>query len=113
MSNNLYNEENLIRSYEKIDAIDYHQEVEVEGIKFTSYNAGHVLGAAMFLIEIAGVKVRKRTMWHRDETDEDYKKQNTLAYISHSLQNLTLFQPHPYFPRFSTRVITPAKKTDI
>ncbi|CAG8479359.1 5568_t:CDS:10 [Paraglomus occultum] len=56
VSNNLYNEENLIRSYEKIDAIDYHQEVEVEGIKFTSYNAGHVLGAAMFLIEIAGVK---------------------------------------------------------
>lgn len=33
------------------------QEVDVNGIKFSSYNAGHVLGAAMFMIEIAGVKV--------------------------------------------------------
>ena len=29
-------------------------------MKFSAYNAGHVLGAAMFLIEIAGVKVRGR-----------------------------------------------------
>lgn len=55
----LYDEKDLQRSYDKIEAVDYHQEVEVEGIKFTSYNAGHVLGAAMFLIEIAGVKVSK------------------------------------------------------
>ena len=27
------------------------------GVKFWCYNAGHVLGAAMFMIEIAGVKV--------------------------------------------------------
>ncbi|KAG9294026.1 hypothetical protein G9A89_019364 [Geosiphon pyriformis] len=54
---NIYNEQDLLRSYEKIEAVDYHQEMEVEGIKFTSYNAGHVLGAAMFLIEIAGVKI--------------------------------------------------------
>lgn len=33
------------------------QEVDVNGVKFSAYNAGHVLGAAMFLIEIAGVKV--------------------------------------------------------
>ncbi len=29
----------------------------MNGIKFWSYNAGHVLGAAMFMVEIAGVKV--------------------------------------------------------
>lgn len=29
----------------------------MNGIKFWSYNAGHVLGAAMFMIEIAGVKI--------------------------------------------------------
>jgi cleavage and polyadenylation specificity factor subunit 3 len=29
----------------------------VNGIKFWCYHAGHVLGAAMFMIEIAGVKV--------------------------------------------------------
>ena len=33
------------------------QEKEVNGIKFWCYHAGHVLGAAMFMIEIAGVKV--------------------------------------------------------
>ena len=29
----------------------------MSGIKFWCYNAGHVLGAAMFMLEIAGVKV--------------------------------------------------------
>ena len=29
----------------------------MNGIKFWCYHAGHVLGAAMFMIEIAGVKV--------------------------------------------------------
>lgn len=33
------------------------QEVDINGIRFWCYNAGHVLGAAMFMIEIAGVKV--------------------------------------------------------
>ena len=35
----------------------FFQETDVNGIKFWCYNAGHVLGAAMFMIEIAGVKV--------------------------------------------------------
>ena len=33
------------------------KELEHHGIKFWCYNAGHVLGAAMFMIEIAGVRV--------------------------------------------------------
>ncbi len=33
------------------------QEVEVNNVRFWCYTAGHVLGAAMFMIEIAGVKV--------------------------------------------------------
>ncbi|CAJ0895555.1 848_t:CDS:2, partial [Entrophospora sp. SA101] len=63
----LYDEKDLQRSYDKIEAVDYHQEVEVEGIKFTSYNAGHVLGAAMFLIEIAGVKILYTGDYSREE----------------------------------------------
>lgn len=63
----LYDEKDLLRSYERIEAIDYHQEVEVDGIKFTSYNAGHVLGAAMFNIEIAGVKVFYTGDYSREE----------------------------------------------
>ncbi len=31
--------------------------MEHNGIKFWSYNAGHVLGAAMFMVEIAGVRI--------------------------------------------------------
>ncbi|KAL0483926.1 cleavage and polyadenylation specificity factor subunit CPSF3 [Acrasis kona] len=53
----LFNEQDLNKSIEKIELIDYHQEMEHNGIKFWCYNAGHVLGAAMFMIEIAGVKV--------------------------------------------------------
>ncbi|KAG0801367.1 hypothetical protein G6F62_006727 [Rhizopus arrhizus] len=63
----LYTEEDLINSFHRIEAIDYHQQVEVEGIKFTAYNAGHVLGAAMFLIEIAGVKVLYTGDYSREE----------------------------------------------
>lgn len=63
----LYDETDLLRSYEKIEAIDYHQTVELDGIRFTSYNAGHVLGAAMFLIEIAGVKILYTGDYSREE----------------------------------------------
>ncbi len=38
------------------------QEIEVNGIKFWCYHAGHVLGAAMFMIEIAGVKVNNENI---------------------------------------------------
>lgn len=58
----LYDEADLLDSYDKIEAIDYHQSVEVDGIKFTGYNAGHVLGAAMFLVEIAGIKVLLKSL---------------------------------------------------
>lgn len=54
----LYNEADLENSMAKIETINFHQEVEVEGVKFWCYHAGHVLGAAMFMIEIAGVRVR-------------------------------------------------------
>merc|ERR1712111_4659 len=53
----LYTEKELIESMEKIETMDFHSEKEVNGIKFWAYNAGHVLGAAMFMIEIAGVKI--------------------------------------------------------
>ena len=54
----LYTETDLEESMEKIETINFHEVKEVAGIKFWCYHAGHVLGAAMFMIEIAGVKVR-------------------------------------------------------
>ena len=53
----LYTEKDLDKSMDKIETIHFHQEKEVSGIKFWAYNAGHVLGAAMFMIEIAGVNI--------------------------------------------------------
>ncbi|KAH6937252.1 hypothetical protein HPB50_026206 [Hyalomma asiaticum] len=53
----LYSEADLESSMEKIETINFHEEKDVNGIRFWCYNAGHVLGAAMFMIEIAGVKV--------------------------------------------------------
>ncbi len=53
----LFEEKDLKKSLDKIKLIDYHQEINTKGIKFTAYNAGHVLGAAMFLIEISGIKI--------------------------------------------------------
>ena len=57
LEESLYNEKDLKNSTKKIKLIDYHQEIEYKGIKFSAFNAGHVLGAAMFLIEISGVKI--------------------------------------------------------
>ncbi|RKP09911.1 cleavage and polyadenylation specificity factor 3, isoform CRA_b [Thamnocephalis sphaerospora] len=63
----LFDEQELLQSYDKIQTIDFRQENEVEGIKFTAYNAGHVLGAAMFLLEIAGVKILYTGDYSREE----------------------------------------------
>jgi len=53
----LYSESDLDSSLNKINVLNFHEEKEVNGIKFWCYHAGHVLGAAMFMIQIAGVKV--------------------------------------------------------
>ena len=53
----LYTEKDLEKSLDRIEVVNFHQEVEVGGVRFWAYTAGHVLGAAMFMIEIAGVKV--------------------------------------------------------
>ncbi|AQZ16810.1 YSH1 (YLR277C) and SYC1 (YOR179C) [Zygosaccharomyces parabailii] len=54
---NLYTDEDLAESFDRIETVDYHSTVDVGGIKFTAFHAGHVLGAAMFQIEIAGLRV--------------------------------------------------------
>ena len=53
----LYQEKDVKNSLNKIECIQYHQKITENGITFTAYNAGHVLGAAMFLVEINGVKI--------------------------------------------------------
>ncbi|GAV30508.1 hypothetical protein PMKS-004022 [Pichia membranifaciens] len=63
----LYTDEDLRESFDKIETIDYHSTVEVDGVKFTAYHAGHVLGAAMFFIEMGGLKILFTGDYSREE----------------------------------------------
>lgn len=53
----LYNEEDHLSTFSQIKAIDYYTTHVHSSIRFTPYPAGHVLGAAMYLIEIAGLNI--------------------------------------------------------
>lgn len=52
-----YTEEDLARCYDRIIAVDYRQTVSIKNLRVTPLNAGHVLGAAMFLIETDRVRL--------------------------------------------------------
>ncbi|KAI0873661.1 cleavage and polyadenylation specifity factor [Hypoxylon argillaceum] len=53
----VYTEQDHLNSCPQIEAIDYHTTHTISSIRITPYPAGHVLGAAMFLIEIAGLNI--------------------------------------------------------
>ena len=53
----LFREKDIHNCMGKVNVVDYEQEITVSGMKLSCYNAGHVLGAAMFLINIDGVKI--------------------------------------------------------
>jgi cleavage and polyadenylation specificity factor subunit 3 len=50
-----------------MQVIDFHQTMEVNGIRFWCYTAGHVLGAAMFMVDIAGVRILYTGDYSREE----------------------------------------------
>jgi cleavage and polyadenylation specificity factor subunit 3 len=50
----LYTESELLSCIDKIELIDFHQTVTVKGLTFYALNAGHVLGACMYWLEIGG-----------------------------------------------------------
>lgn len=66
-SSALYTDDDLAESFDKIETVDYHSTIEVDGIRFTAYHAGHVLGAAMFMIEIGGMKLLFTGDYSREE----------------------------------------------
>ncbi|CAI2386537.1 unnamed protein product [Moneuplotes crassus] len=53
----LFDESDLSDSMDKIIPIRFHEELEFDDVKIQAYIAGHVLGAAMFLVDIGGVKI--------------------------------------------------------
>mmetsp|Transcript_46369 Transcript_46369/g.112419 ORF Transcript_46369/g.112419 Transcript_46369/m.112419 type:complete len:730 (+) Transcript_46369:22-2211(+) len=50
----LYTEAELQACIQKIELIDYHTTVTIGGLSFHALNAGHVLGACMFWMDIGG-----------------------------------------------------------
>lgn len=65
---NLFDENEMLASWRQIEAVDFHQDVSISGgLRFTSYHAGHVLGACMFLIEIAGLRILYTGDFSREE----------------------------------------------
>lgn len=64
----LFDESEMLASWRQIEAVDYHQEVVISGgLRFTPYHAGHVLGACMFMIEMAGLRVLYTGDYSREE----------------------------------------------
>ncbi|EGD72150.1 cleavage and polyadenylation specificity factor subunit 3 [Salpingoeca rosetta] len=63
----MYSLEDVENSLAKIETISYHQETNMDGVRFTPYCAGHVLGACMFDIEIAGVRLVYTGDFSREE----------------------------------------------
>jgi cleavage and polyadenylation specificity factor subunit 3 len=53
----MYTEADHLNTFPMIEAIDFYTTHTVSGIRITPYPAGHVLGAAMFLMEIAALKI--------------------------------------------------------
>lgn len=63
----LYTEADVEKTMARIEVVDYHAEVNVDGIKFRPFYAAHVLGAAMFMVEISGVRVLYTGDFSREE----------------------------------------------
>lgn len=53
----LYTDKDLEVATERTEVIDFHQTIDIDGIRVTPYRAGHVLGAAMFMVEIGGMRL--------------------------------------------------------
>ena len=63
----LYTEADHNATFPRIEAIDYYTTHTIAAVRITPYPAGHVLGAAMFLVEIAGLKILFTGDYSREE----------------------------------------------
>ncbi|KAF1985221.1 metallo-beta-lactamase superfamily protein [Aulographum hederae CBS 113979] len=63
----LYNESDHLSTFPQIEAIDFYTTHTISSVRITPYPAGHVLGAAMFLVEIAGLNILFTGDYSREE----------------------------------------------
>ncbi|KAF6258928.1 beta-lactamase-like protein [Scenedesmus sp. NREL 46B-D3] len=52
----LYSKKDVEACMDRIEVVDFDQTILVDGMQITPYRAGHVLGAAMFMVEVAGMR---------------------------------------------------------
>ncbi|XP_049847825.1 uncharacterized protein LOC126304695 [Schistocerca gregaria] len=76
----VWNESDLRSTMKKVETMHYHQEISHKGMRFWSYNAGHVLGAAMFMIEVGGIKILYTGDYSRQE-DRHLKEAELPAFF--------------------------------
>lgn len=108
----VYDEADLIRSLDKIKLIDYNQEFSYKDIKFTAFNAGHVLGAAMFLVEIQGIRVLYTGDYSREE-DRHLKPAEPPKIDVHFLIVESTYGIHIHEPRSEREKIFTKAVSDI
>ncbi|KAI5136780.1 cleavage and polyadenylation specificity factor subunit 3 [Nematocida ausubeli] len=65
--NDLFTEKELSQCYDRIIPIDYGQEITLKNITIIAYNAGHVLGAAMFLVKNENISLLYTGDYSREE----------------------------------------------
>merc|ERR1719401_2566900 len=53
----IFAEKDIDQIMDRIELMDYHEERQYRGIKFSCHQAGHVLGACMFMINIGGIRI--------------------------------------------------------
>ena len=63
----LFTEQDVLSTLPMINTISFHTTHTHNGIRFTPYPAGHVLGACMYLIEIAGLNILFTGDYSREE----------------------------------------------
>ncbi|XP_047334513.1 cleavage and polyadenylation specificity factor subunit 3-I-like [Impatiens glandulifera] len=105
----LFDEQDILRSMDRIEVVDFHQTLEVNGIRFWCYTAGHVLGAAMFMVDIAGVRVLYTGDYSREE-DRHLRAAELPEFspdvcIIESTYGVQLHQPRPAREKRFTDVI--------
>ena len=83
----LFTEKDLKAALERTELIDFHQEVDVDGIKITPYRAGHVLGACMFMVDVAGLRV----LYTGDYSRKPYVSNPKVTPLQHNFCSFSVF----------------------
>lgn len=84
----LYTEAELQACIDKVELIDYHQTISLgQGLKFYALNAGHVLGAAMFFIEMGG-----RTILYTGDYSMEEDRHLMAAEVPHASPDVLIVE---------------------